>query len=126
MQALVVPDAKDNILSLSKIADQGYRFCGDKYSMEFCNPCTGHVFAAYRNVKQFYVMDLATTNHKKPSNCNFMQRVPLGLLSTLFSREQIQRALCKNFYCKIFLNKGESMLLDAINGLRLCRGRETS
>ena len=92
MQALVVPDAKDNILSLSKIADQGYRFCGDKYSMEFCNPCSGHVFTAYGNVKQCYVIDLATTNHKKPSNCNFMQRVPLGLLSTLFSREQIQRA----------------------------------
>ena len=65
MQALVVPDAKDNILSLSKIADQGYRFSGNKYSiMEFCNPCTGgRVFAAYRNAKQFYVIDLATSNH---------------------------------------------------------------
>jgi len=70
MKALVVPAAKDNI--------QGYRFSGDKYSMKFCHPCTGLVFVAYRNAKQFYVIELATTIQKSPSECNFMHRVPLG------------------------------------------------
>ena len=45
-----------------------------------------------RNAKQFYIIASATTNQMKPRKCNFMQHVPLGLLSTLFSREQIQRA----------------------------------
>ena len=80
----MVPQACDNILSLSKITDCGYTFSGDREHTEFSHPRTGTCLVGYRSAKNFNVVDL---QQEPPLPCYL-----LASFSSPFTREQVRRA----------------------------------
>ena len=87
MRALVVPTAKDSVLSLAKIVDIGYSMHCNGKLMEFRNFVSGHSFVARRSDRNFYEVDML---HSSGPSVYHVDKWPI--MTGNFSKEQLDRA----------------------------------